>query len=355
MVIKCHAASKQKTEELAQAAATAVYSTNLPAIIIGDLNWHPSEIPSTQLLCQYGWTTAECLFEKINGYPQPPTCRGATKHDVILLCPKLSHWVVDVKLLDGASFHDHTPVAATMSIPLQQVHSPIVLKRPTAWMAYNLDQQLLQNKLQLIMDSMSENKRASQSFSAWSKMCESAVDQTLQDMHADDPVRNPYHQLPQDARGRCSAKPFQRKKPPVIIKQACQGQYTPSVETGSFHLRLVTKRLRRVQSLLARLQKHDSQRQDLQREWKKICQAKGFPPNFRTWTQTLLDLAWWPYDLPTVNLLDDLQQLLRYHCKAIEASVSNYQKQSNRFAKWYDHRFGYDREARKRTKDINQD
>eukprot|EP00438_Fugacium_kawagutii_P029769 Skav217058 [mRNA] locus=scaffold208:143279:149959:+ [translate_table: standard] len=174
---------------------------------------------------------------------------------------------------------------------------------------------------------------------SWSIACEHAVDQALQVQHRDDPDRFPQPGLPQKARGRCITRRLLTVPWDQPVKTACQGQYNPLTECMSYRTLHWTKQTRRVQSLLALVKKRDRGRNvnhhQLHQEWHAIAEAKGFG-SFPKWCARQPELACFPYNLPSVDYLNTLAQLLQFHTEAKIQAETQQKIAKSKFARYYD-------------------
>ena len=245
--------AREETEALLSRALHRVTQNAVPAIIAGDFNMPPGDLPSGQALLQLGYREVFSLASATTGRELPPTCKNSTRHDTALLHPSLvplwrRAWVLsDLQLFDA-----HAPLCFSLQACCQRPCKKLwTLPRP--WSDLGPDKLAVERAFEpkshalyrqaAACTSIAEIDQVLQDFSF---AAEEAVSEALASKHAEDPLRQPYHNLPKAFRGRCRPLPMVRRELPCVARPAREGEYTPDTEACSTLARLRVRQVRRV-------------------------------------------------------------------------------------------------------------
>ena len=160
----------------------------------------------------------------------------------------------------------------------------------------------------------------------WAKVVEDTVDLAIKAEQQKTPELSTLTRLPKRFRGRC--QPREPKKCPTssIIKKAWQGHFNPSIDSVSISFKRMVRQLRRITSLKIRIQKlftyHEIWNRtwsDIHIEWQVILRAEFQKVTFANWIATIPELQPMPEALPTLEWLEDCEQIVRYFVKQQES------------------------------------
>eukprot|EP00438_Fugacium_kawagutii_P009093 Skav206636 [mRNA] locus=scaffold166:28795:33171:- [translate_table: standard] len=150
----------------------------------------------------------------------------------------------------------------------------------------------------------------------WSCTVEKAVDKTLRIQHKSDPIRNPYHDLPPQCKGRCKPDRSRVTSHPHAVPVDRNDGYNPPDETFRLTNFNKVKQCRRLRSLLKSYEKSfhvDNScypfpaaqfRHQFFGEWCAIRNAKGYGRAWCRWILSFEVVTFVSSDLPS---LEDLQ------------------------------------------------
>ena len=328
----CQAGSREANQELLQAAYEQVVTTRIPTIIAGDLNAPIESLPAGQSLLVRGFKEIFHLHQAVHNELLPPTCKGSTRNDTLLLDPVLvpffdRAWVLDKQKL----FDARDPLCVRLKIP-RGIPCTLRWDLPHSWSQHEPDPKLLNDSflplvpdIKHLIESSSCSHSLSVAFQDWASSVEDAVHTTLQKQRLLDLVKNPPPGLPKRARGRCQPRKAVLRPAVQCSRPSRQGEFEPDQDATTVLARMKVKQVRRVESLLrvcqskqraGTLQPHSPQ---LTAEWAAIKGAKGYPPVFATWVFRTAHLCTFPVQLPALSWLEDLLAYLRFDCNAVIA------------------------------------
>ena len=337
--------AREATEQLAQAACREAFELNMPTVIVGDLNHHPTTLPALKVLLENGYRTSEQLYIELHQEPQPPTCRGVTKNDVFLFSPHIVPWIADVFVKSNAEFADHAPIGITMKVPREVLYKTIY-RRPQTWIERTPEPARVHD-----VYSQLQANGIVETFEQWAQRCEKAVHDAIQRQHQDEPETYPYQGLNRAQRGRCKAPRLIKVPIAQPIKPAGPSQYNPALSQASSAFRQCLRQLRRIQSLYHRLRKLHAAfelRPDwhqLTTEWQAIRQAKVLEMPFETWILQHPEFTEVPQFLPSIEMLFDVQQLFAHRVRQFEAAERKRQQDAQVYQRLYDRRWGSHKQA----------
>eukprot|EP00438_Fugacium_kawagutii_P005099 Skav221529 [mRNA] locus=scaffold1248:334164:338555:- [translate_table: standard] len=197
---------------------------------------------------------------------------------------------------------------------------------PRSWIHLQPDPQMIGQFFEPHSDDTSS------ALESWSYHVEQAVHAALKQAHQQSPAQQPYAGLPKSYRGRC--KPVKLSKVPItpMIKHGRAGDYQPPVMQPTCEMIRLTRQIRRIQSLMRRLQHvadrpiNDKTQLQLQQEWHCIRKGPGLDASFVTWIQDFPHML----PLPPLPTTDYLQQLLRVMQPALNTKCSDYLQQKKK-------------------------
>ena len=164
---------------------------------------------------------------------------------------------------------------------------------------------------------MTNADNAEQHLRAWSFCVEKSVDKAIADHHSDDPLRQPRSSLPGCYQGRCVPVEVRQKPTANPIRPGRHNDYQPPGEAMTMRSRHRVRQLRRIQSLLKRIQSQREQSfADLNAEWQAICKAKGYAISFVDWLLNWPDMIAVPFHVPTYEQLFHIEQIVRFDTDA---------------------------------------
>jgi len=359
----CLPQARAKTDALIREAARLDSIVRLPSIICGDFNHRPQQLPSARILMNLGYKSTDTIFNNLYDQAMPNTCRGTTCHDQMILHPTLIQHVHSIRVDQSKVFHDHDPAILSFQFPIEtptykkwKLPEPFFPYEPDPkYVAHHFSQMISNSSLSNANPTRLQELTLSDALKLWAKTCEQAVNKALQQQNRDNPEKYPMPHLPRRCKGRMTERKlqsFSQKKP---IPQACDGQYTPPVETTNKKVFQFTKQLRRLQSLRQRVFKMtehyhmETVQNELMAEWKAICNAKQ-PTSFQRWCLEQPELAWFPDFFPPLDFLDVAIQLMRHHTDSLANQQTHVRQNTSKFKRWYDQKHGHLKHTMKRLK-----
>ena len=190
--------ARELNQTLLQTAFDRATANRIPCVIAGDFNTDPLALPAGELFRARGYREAFELAYAQTGLELPPTRKGATRHDTMLLHPAL------VALWDSASvlvhchlFDAHAPLVVRLHTP-QQLPCLHRWTLPKPWAQYNPDPALLASQCETRCPAVIAQAERCQTvddvdkcFRSWSQTIEHAVDACLSRQHSEDPIAQP--------------------------------------------------------------------------------------------------------------------------------------------------------------------
>ena len=327
-----------RNDALLQQVISIVGDGGVPTIIGGDFNVPPQSLECWSELQKLGYREAFQLWRERFQTCLPATCRGATRHDTVLLPPQLVELAQSASvLLDCHDFDSHAPLKLSFRLPRCAPCRP-VWRKPRSWMELGPEPDrvhtIYQGRAGHVDDCIqdcSSSADLDQAFSLWAHTLECSVDLSLKAQHAESPVNFPATNLPRSARGRCQYREVRQRPLPAACPRARQGDYNPPAEALSLKARARTRQVRRLgtfhRSLKTAIQQNRVQDPavnfQLANEWAAITRASGYGPGFPTW---LLHCAHfhvyyaerisWPFAPPPLDWVSDVQSFVRFDCDA---------------------------------------
>eukprot|EP00438_Fugacium_kawagutii_P016345 Skav208943 [mRNA] locus=scaffold1880:173413:178702:+ [translate_table: standard] len=317
---------------LANAAQIALAS-GMPYVIGGDFNCRVVDLPSYRVLAREGAHEAFSFAQSKFGLDLPPTCKNATRHDSCILHPFLAQAVVHMHVDSELAFEPHSPLFVSFDFK----HKVEQLPRwsvPRSWESMGIQSDILQDSYQSVQHEIQLPQHADTVdegcllLERWSCTVEKAVDKTLRVQHRLDPIRNPYHDLPPQCKGRCKSNRPRVVSHPHTVPADRNDGYNPPDETFRLTNFNKVKQCRRLRSLLKSYEKSfriDSAcfpfpaaqfRHQFFGEWCAIRNAKGYGRAWCRWLLSFEVITFVSSDLPSFEDLQLYADLTIVDCDA---------------------------------------
>eukprot|EP00435_Cladocopium_sp_Y103_P022522 s2144_g5.t1 len=302
-----------------------------PAIVAGDFNVTIDELPRWNAMVRNGWVDAAAFDATRRGVEPGFTCKEKTRKSFLLINEYLVQSLVRCEIMAEWEFDSHPLLLAEFDIPT------IMRPRQKWWLPASTDQfffddQLMQsqaetavhergNKFQRALAHKDGEEAMRQFFIAFdSCLQESCVDA----------IGNRC-KLPKKCLGR-GRKPTMRMVRPCAptIKPGRHDHFTPELCQPSLDIRLKTKQVRRLQSLVSQVQasnRHGNQvpHESCQNLWKCILGARGFLPSFADFVMHQWGI-FVPLSCPHVEYLQYLVTVVKTHLQTTVAEVAKAQR-----------------------------
>ncbi|CAE7432363.1 lrrc6, partial [Symbiodinium sp. KB8] len=312
-----HSDAAARNDALLCQVLKVVSDGGAPTIIGGDFNTLPQNLACWQQFQAMGYREVFQMWRERFQVHLPATCKGATRHDTVLLPPVLADLAISARVDDTCfDFDAHAPLMVTFKLPAQ-------VEQAYAVVADRLDHRIS------VCSSRDELEHA---FLEWAQALESAVDSAVRQQHSEDPVTFPTAGLPRNARGRCEYRVAKKKPLPAAAPQARHGDYNPPAEPLTVKARARTRQARRLRTFVSSLQAalhHDrvqvpTVNSQLANEWRAITKASGYGTGFPHW---LLQCAHFhefpalqhnkPFVPPDIEWVRDVCEYVRFDCDHI--------------------------------------
>ena len=334
----CHVDSRSMTNELCRHACSEAMQLDMPTIYAGDFNHPPAALPAFQVLLAKGYVSSQQLYGRLHQREQPPTCRDATFNDGFLFCPTTVHWIRNITVEEQFLFADHTPVQL-------EIHMPVDMPTRNIWRLPHSWTQFAPQPQEMARQYESHRSTPPTSLVHWAQLCEQAVHGAIRTAHSHDSLRQPFASLPRRARGRC--QPRKMVKVPLYqpIRPAGAHQYAPGIDGSNAHFRRAVRQLRRVQSLLRRLQKLEADPAltpdwpQLVKEWQVISDNMFEGRPYTAWLATWPELPEQNDFFPTLAYLDHACQLTKHQVQHLESREKARLQAAQRYERLYDQRW----------------
>ena len=334
--------SHDRNCQLLQNALQASDCLPLPTIIAGDFNCNPFDLDVAIDLRHRGFQDLQMLHRKLYGSVLPFTCRQATHPDNALICSSLMSTVESIQVHTEPLFDTHCPVIFDLAISHAEQYRTR-MDMPRSWIPLGLDDSFWISAY----DSVRDLHGPPADLPEWGVLVEHAADRVFREtQHYQDKI--PYSctkGLTSVFRGRC--QPRKVKKYPIqsLTKKGRPGDFQPKQEVHSFATMKLITQLRRIRSMKGQLAKLqgcpiDTQREkSLLQEWHSILKCRTFPGGFVTWCCNTPEVGPPSQDLPTVEFLYDIDQLLTHDINDRTQRESAVWKTKQEFKRQQDRRF----------------
>ena len=267
-------------------------------------------------------------YKHRNGILLPPTCKGSTRNDTLLIHPSLVRHLVDMDVKSELEINVHTPL---------RVHFDFITKTapqmkwdiPNSWHSFEPSKDILENcyeklakKRNLEQSLQSSENSIDDLLHMWSQTVEDAVNHTLQIQHKLDPLRYPTPGLPEKCRGRCAIRQLQPQKIHKSVGSDHRNGCDPPEEVFRTKTKQKIKQIRRIKSLIKAIKhafvKSNNGPWDLmvtaqiQHEWNVILNATGYQGRWSNWIMQFDCINWLPLSIPDLDLLNDVAQITEH-------------------------------------------
>ncbi|OLQ11845.1 hypothetical protein AK812_SmicGene4284 [Symbiodinium microadriaticum] len=307
----------------------------VPAIVAGDFNTCPTELPSWQAFQGLGWVELGEYASVVHDLHLPCTCKGATRYDTFLLPPSLFQFFSSADVLEDCHLFDsHAPMRLHLRMPglapskwlwpLPRTFEGLMLNAANLAPAYNEVGVPLRPAFAPEVPEVSQGDK----LRLWSTAVEDAVSRAIKLEHASQTQQN-LRGLPRSCRGRC--RPVERKKacPPRLPRAGRHGDPEPVAEDTSVLGRQRLRQLRRLTTFAQGLSKHlrgafrgplspDGWPISLDKEWGAICRAPGYGASFQCWVLQWPCFEYYPLHRPELAFVNDLTSLVKFDVDALQ-------------------------------------
>lgn len=332
--------SAHLNSHLIQVALDAIDCLPLPSIIAGDFNCDPFELEIAGVLRDRGFSDLKAIHRQLKRAPMPCTCRQVTHPDNAIFSPSLASKVRDVWVYQEPLFDTHSPVI--FEVKIEHEHQfQTKMDLPKSWIPLALDGDFWREAYK----AACSQQGTPSDLQSWGDVVEQAADTVYRQTQIKH-LGATWQQtkgLTADFRGRCKPRKIRKHLIHSIYRPGRPGDFQPLHEPHTFATMKMVTQLRRIRSLKGRVRKLDHQlmfaHKDLQKEWDAILSGHSFPGGFVHWCISWPELGPPPTQLPTIDYLNDLDQILTYsvnHRLALEASQW---KDKQEFARQTDRRF----------------
>ena len=306
--------------------------SGLPFLIAGDFNTQVEELPIFSEMQNQGHVELFSWFRK-QGTELPPTCKGSTRNDTCILHRVLARRLAEARVEPNPAFDVHSPLTFWLDLDLV-IPSSMQWVVPQSWAELDVQPENIQlcyslssSRLGSVINQIDSAQSGEDALLEWSQCVETAVDRSLRLQHKMDPLRAPHNGLTDKQKGRCSFVSRSLKEN-GSVKNDKFGGYNPSSEIFKLKNKQMVKQVRRIKSLIRSMESFQrrSQSEDglnmmhfaiqWQGEWDKICNAKGFGRNWKSWVLRFPGFDVVPVEVPSLDRLQEFAQLTVFACEA---------------------------------------
>ncbi|CAE7397534.1 unnamed protein product [Symbiodinium sp. CCMP2592] len=341
-------ASQHNNRLLAWAYERATTSC-VPAIVGGDFNVLPQDLPAWSAFAQQGWMELGEFVATVHNIELPCTCKGATRFDTFLLPPCLLQFFHNADVLEDCHLFDsHAPMRLHLRVPGPMVPRWIWpapktftdLLRQTSDLEEHYVRQA-HNVRPVFGHQVPENQDGDQ-LRLWAATVEEAVHTALQQQNRADPTKQPVKGLPTAYRGRCRQVDRKVACPPRLPRAGRNGDPEPFDEDTTVLGRQRLRQLRRLVTFRQGYLKHqagtfkgayshDGWPVSLHREWQAITKAPGYGRTFPSWVLQWPCFLTWPTGFPPLPYLEDLISFVRFDVEALNRQQAKMKNAMFRF------------------------
>ena len=301
----CHVHAAAKTNMLLSWAYQRATASQIPTLIGGDMNASPQTLPIWSAFQQLGWVEIGEFMRCAYNVILPPTCKGSTSPDTLLVPPCLQQFLQGADVLSGCGLFDaHEPLRVHFRFPNSHLQT-MQWRMPKSWVEFEDDPSQLQAVYQqkrvavrqatqlLGTDDVDSGQTVlGRALQTWSAVLEDTVSQVISQKARAEPHLEWPPALPRAYRGRCIARQRQVRHQPRLPRQALHGQPEPVGEATSVRARQKLRQCRRLHVFLQGCRKlaegnlavrQPQLRQNLHEQWAAICRAAGYGVPFLHW------------------------------------------------------------------------
>ena len=322
-----------------------VLSIDLPFVIAGDFNTDIHKLDAFTYFRNMGCQEMFQFHRQAFGFDLPPTCKGATRFDSMIIHPVLAKYIHRIDIGPEHQFADHCVAHVQFNLPTKLVdtHSWFA---PKSWTVFSIPQDTFacQYRRTRCPAVTSLSADPAECLHQWSLRIEKALHQTLNLHKATEPLQQTQGFLPKTFRGRCAPPRLVRNSCPRTPKHDITGQYEPPTEVTSLKSRQKVRQVRRLRSLERLFKKYDlldshlsqcvhsSRWSELQHLWQVICSANGYGSSWDHWILQFESIPAVPQDLPTYDQLYSFRQITQYDADLYCQHEAKLQRQSRQHA-----------------------
>ena len=341
-VPSAHEDSKSANQYLHTAVLRRLSASKVPTLVAGDLNVRVQSLPVWEEYCKLGFHEIHELVPVRLGLHLPATCKGATHHDTALLNEPLLGLLQHAVVLEQDFLFDaHSPLLLHFrcpdGLPLRKRW-----RQPQSWLDFDIQADSFSQaysevapQVEAALDTVTSLDAAPDAFAFWADRVEHSVHSAIQAQHRADPLAFPCNKLPRRCRGRCRPVKLVGRPCPQLARAPRCGDYTPAFEATSILVRMRTRQVHRIRSLLGGVRKAESQSlpadsfiQHLLNQWGAVLRAPGYGRDFTTWLLSWPFVTWMPVDWPTSDWLFEALQLVEFDCTAVACQETRLRKQA---------------------------
>ena len=319
------AEAKIVNNQLLQDILLHVLPIDLPFIIAGDFNMDVRKLDAYTTFSQLGCHEMFDFNRRAFGFELPPTCKGATRFDSMIVHPYLTKYIQRIDIGPEHQFADHRVVQVQLSIPTTTSDN-FTWYVPKSWTLFPVQHDIFEEQYSKarISSHFHTNRDPVQQLIQWSSCVEKAVDRTLCQQQAKDPFVYSQSSLPKNFRGRCKSPKPLRLLPSRAPRKDSTGLYEPPIEVTSVKSRQKVRQVRRLRCLERLYRKYRLEDfpcdhwqflpsyPDLILAWQAIRRANGYGHSWVHWLLQFDAITCVTVDLPSFDLLYCVRQITQY-------------------------------------------
>ena len=302
-----------------------------PAIVAGDFNVTIDELPRWNAMLRNGWVDAAAFDAMRRGVEPGFTCKEKTRKSFLLINQQLVQSLVRCEIMAEWEFDSHPLLMAEFDL------QTIIRPRQKWWLPAStdhlfFDDQLMHDQAATVVQERGDKFRRAldrQDSEEAMRQFFTAFDSCLQESCVD-AVGNKC-KLPKRCLGRGKKATNRRVRPCApTIKPGRHDHYTPELCQPSLEIRLKTKQVRRLQSLVSQVQASNKRGdqtlpEPCQQLWRCILSAKGFFPSFADFVMQQWGV-FVPMCCPHVEYLQYITVVVKSYLQVIVAEVAKAQR-----------------------------
>ena len=308
----------------------------VPALVAGDFNTCPTDLPAWQAFQGLGWVELGAFAAQVHDIHLPCTCKGATRFDTFLLPPSLFQYFSSADVLtDDHLFDSHAPMRLHLRLPGRSPPKWL-WPMPRSFQGLLLDETSAEPSyaevscpLQAVFADSTPESSPGDKLRLWSVAVEEAVSRALRKEHLDSPGKQWLRGLPRAFTGRCKATQRVQATPATLPRKGRQGDPEPFAEDTSVLGRQRLRQLRRLTTYGQGLARHlrgdfrgpkclDGWPISLDKEWAAISRAPGYGRSFATWVLQWPCFSHFPLQRPSTDFVEDLVSFVRFDVEAVQ-------------------------------------
>ena len=336
-----------KNNSLWRAIHSIIVEHDMPTIVAGDFNSPPQSCEAWSDLWKMGFSELFQLHFDLFGEWLPPTCKGVTRNDAMIVSHHLSPTYRCSEVIHDAPFRTHSPLIASFDLKKSSFHRRVFCM-PEALHDDILSSDLFQHEQERLIDVCRNEVHQclsgeptkddnSDALANVGKTFEKAYCNTQRflekfcPLNATPPIRH-------KQKGRFRERKFLEKPPRQCPPKGRNGSYEPPCEVFKTRTMQWVRQLRRLESLARALKKSPNCTLPLNVsrqfgcEWYAIQHAPGFRPNFGTWCQKHALVPIWYHDIPPFDWISSLIEVFRPAVDAVCHAEDKAQSRVDKYA-----------------------